>query len=226
MAWTQPHLELVRLAPFCTLQRPSYTLWFPASLLHFRILPRKRLLCICYILVLLCYQKLNPPTDEEMANPLPPDRRGYGSLFRTSEVMKVPARFLLPYPASLPNPHDDMLQETLCNICETCGNVKNSDPLARGDEALEDAPETGRTYLWSTPMLERNHRCPMCRLVWRTMLPYFRKLLNDGPPNAVMGLNRSVESGGGRWIELVPMVYKHTLDNQDQRGSGQVVSTT
>lgn len=160
-----------------------------------------------------------------MANPLPPDRRGYGSLFRTSKVMKVPARFLIPYPASFPNPHDDLLQDTLCNICETRGNVKNVDPLATGDGALEDAPETGRTYLWSTPMLERNHRCSLCRLVWRTMLPYFRKLLNDGPPNAVMGLHQSVQPGGTRWIELIAMVFKNTLDNQDERGSGQIVST-
>jgi hypothetical protein len=160
-----------------------------------------------------------------MTNPLPPDRRGYGSLFRTFQVMKVPARFLIPYPSSFPNVHDDLLQDTLCNICETRGNVKNFDPLAMGDGTLEDAPETGRTYLWSIPMLERNHRCSMCRLVWRTMLPYFRKLLNDSPPIAVMGLNKSVEPGCTRWIELIAMVFKNTLDNKDQHGSGQVVST-
>lgn len=191
-----------------------------------RILALRRVLCIFLILVSLCYQKVKPPIHDEMANPLPPDRRGYGSLFRTSEVMKVPARFLVPLPAGTPNPHDEFLQETLCDICENRGNVKNSNQLATGDGALEDAPETGRTYLWSTPMLERNHRCPMCRLVWRTIRPYFRKLLKDCPPNAVMGLNRSVETGGSRWIELIPMVYKHTLDNQNQRGSGLVVSTT
>ena len=160
-----------------------------------------------------------------MANPLPPDRRGYGSLFRTSEVMKVPAQLLIPYPASFPNAHDHLLQDTLCNICETRGNVKNADPLATGDEALEDAPETGRTYLWSLPMLERNHRCSLCRLIWRTMLLYFRKSMNGSPPHAVMGLNQSVEPGGSRWIELIAMVFKTTMDNQDQRGSGQVVST-
>jgi hypothetical protein len=160
-----------------------------------------------------------------MANPLPPDRRGYGSLFRTSNVMKVPAQFLISYSASFPNAQDDLLQDTLCNICETRGNVKNFDPLAMGEGTLEDAPETGRTYLWSTLMLERNRRCPLCRLVWRTMLPYFRELLNDGPPNAVIGLHKSVEPGGTRWIELVAMVIKNTLDNQDQRGSGQVVSS-
>jgi hypothetical protein len=67
------------------------------------------------------------------------------------------------------------------------------------------------------------------------VLPYIRKLTAEdevqGPPNAVMGLNRrSDERSGGegegaRWIELIAMVYKNTLDNQDQRGSAQVVST-
>lgn len=140
--------------------------------------------------------------------------------------MKVSIQFLMPFPTSIPNAHDDLLQDTLCNICETRGNVKNVDPLAIGDGTVEDAPETGRTYLWSTPILQRNHRCSLCRLVWRTLRPYFRKLLNDGPPDAVMGLHRSVEPGGARWIELIAMVFKNTLDNQDQRGSGQVVSKT
>jgi hypothetical protein len=161
-----------------------------------------------------------------MANPLPPDPRGFGSLFRTFEVMKVDARFLAPYPASIPNAHNYLLQDTLCSICETRGNVKNVHPLALGDGTLEDAPESGRTYLWSTPMLQRNHRCSLCRLVWRTMRPYFVKLSKDDAPNAVMGLNMSVEPGGNRWIELIAMVFKNTLDNQDQRGSGKVVSTT
>jgi hypothetical protein len=57
------------------------------------------------------------------------------------------------------------------------------------------------------------------------MLPYFPKILNDSPPNAVVGLNKNFESGGTRWIELIAMVFKNTLDNQDRRGTEQVVST-
>lgn len=62
-----------------------------------------------------------------MTNPLPSDDRACGSLFRTSEVLKVPVRLLLPYPAGHPNLHNVLTEDTLCSICETRGNVKNVD---------------------------------------------------------------------------------------------------
>lgn len=58
------------------------------------------------------------------------------------------------------------------------------------------------------------------------MLPYLRKLKNEGPPHAVMGFPKSVEPNGAQWIELIVMVFKNTMDNQDKRGSGKVVSTS
>jgi hypothetical protein len=57
------------------------------------------------------------------------------------------------------------------------------------------------------------------------MRHYFTKILDGDLPHAIMGLNGSIESDGGRWIELIAMVYKNTMDNQDERGSGQVVRT-
>ena len=160
----------------------------------------------------------------KMTNPLPPDNRSYGSLFRTSEVMKVPVQFLLPYPDDHPNPHNTFTEDILCSICETRGNVKNVDPLNLGDGTIHDAPEVGRSYLWDYPTLQRNHRCSLCRLVWRTFQPFYEKLEENGPPNGVLGRHSSHRNGDSRWIELIAMVFRNTLDNQDMRGSGHVVS--
>lgn len=159
-----------------------------------------------------------------MTNPLPPDNRAYGSLFRTSEVMKVPVQFLLPYPDDYPNPHNAFSEDILCIICETRGNVKNVDPLNLGDGPIGDAPEVGRSYLWDFPTLKMNHKCSLCRLVWRTFQPFYEKLEENGPPNGVLGQHRSHMEGDSRWIELIAMVFRNTLDNQDMRGSGHVVS--
>jgi hypothetical protein len=139
--------------------------------------------------------------------------------------MTVPAQFLIPYPASYPNAHDDLPQDTLCDICETGGNVKNVDPLTRNDYEPGEAPETGRAYLWPTSMLARNHRCALCRLIWRTMRHYFAKILDGDLPHAIMGLNETAASDGTRSIVLIAMIYKDTMDNQDKRGSGSVVSS-
>jgi hypothetical protein len=160
----------------------------------------------------------------QMTNPLPADNRAYGSLFRTSEVLKVPVQLLKPYPAGYPNLHDLLTEDILCSICETQGNVRNVDPFNLGDGRLEDAPEAGRSYLWDFPTLQRNHRCSMCRLVWRTFQPFYEKLREQGPPNAVLGYNDKGMHGETRWIEMLALVYRDTIDNQDIRGKGQVVS--
>ncbi len=181
-----------------------------------------------------------------MINPLPPDRRSYSSLFRTTQVLKVPVTLFIP-PSSTysnasstrsnayaPSPLPPSPRPTHYNLCTTCstlgGNIQSaSPPLLRHDGALS----SGRTYLWPAHMLERNHWCQMCRLVWGTMVPFVRKLVGsgEGPMDAVMGVPRQSEDGaagaggkGQRWIELIAMVHKDTLDNRDQRGSGMVVS--
>jgi len=138
--------------------------------------------------------------------------------------MKAPIRFLLPYPIDHPNPHDDLTEDILCATCETRGNVKNVDPLNRGNGPIKDAPEVGRSYLWDFPTLQRNHRCSLCRLVWRTFQPFYEKLKESGPPNAVLGRHFEEEHGGHRWISIIAMVFKNTIDNQDMRGSEKVVS--
>jgi len=159
-----------------------------------------------------------------MTNPLPPDNRVYSSLFRTSKVMEVPIRFLLPYPVDHPNPHDALTEDILCTTCETRGNVKNVDPLKLGDGTIHDAPEVGRSYLWDFPTLQRNHRCSLCRLVWRTFQPFYEKLKESGPPNAVLGRHYGETHGEQRWIEIIAMVFRNTIDNQDMRGSENVVN--
>ena len=159
-----------------------------------------------------------------MTNPLPPDNRAYSSLFRTSEVMKVPVQCLLPYPVGHPNPHDALTEDILCTTCETHGNVKNVDPLNLGDGTIYDAPEVGRSYLWDFPTLQRNHRCSLCRLVWRTFQPFYEKLEERVPPNAVLGYHSGEMHGEPKWIEIIAMVFRNTMDNQDERGSGDVVS--
>ena len=159
-----------------------------------------------------------------MTNPLLPDNRAYGSLFRTGEVMNVTVQFLLAIPQRPPKSHNTFTEDILCSICETRGNVKNVDPLNLGDGTIHDAPEVGRSYLWNYLTLWRNHRCSLCRLVWRTFQPFHEKLKENGPPNAVLGRHSSHRHGGSRWIELIAMVFKNTLDNQDMRGSGHVVS--
>ena len=160
----------------------------------------------------------------KMTNPLPPDNRPYGSLFRTSEAIKAPVQSLLQYPDGYPNAHDDLTEDILCATCRTGGNVKNVDPLNLGDGTLAQAPETGRSYLWDVPTLQRNHRCSLCRLVWRTFQPFYEKLEKSGAPVAVLGYNEGKKHGEPRWIETLAMVFRKTLDHQDIRESGQVVS--
>jgi hypothetical protein len=138
--------------------------------------------------------------------------------------MKVPVRYLIPYPVNHPNPHDAFTEDILCTTCETHGNVKGVDPLNLGDGTIHDAPEVGRSYLWDFPTLQRNHRCSLCRLVWRTFQPFYEKLRENGPPNAVLGHHSGGMHGESRWIEIIAMVFRNTLDNQDIRGSGEVVS--
>ncbi|KAF2108596.1 heterokaryon incompatibility protein-domain-containing protein [Lophiotrema nucula] len=157
-----------------------------------------------------------------MTNPLPPDNRAYGSLFRTSEVMKIPIQYLRPYPGDHRNPHDVLTEDILCSICETRGNVKNVDPSNLGDDTINNAPEVGRSYLWDYPTLQRNHRCSLCRLVWRTFQQFYEIVDETRLPVAVLGRHSSHGHENSRSIELIAMVFKNTLDNQDIRGSGQV----
>src|SRR2546429_574751 len=106
-----------------------------------------------------------------MTNPILADKRPCGAHFRTSEVIKVPLQWLLSRPRSR-NPHDDLTDDALCDVCNSGGNIKNVDPHNIGDGPLHEAPETGRSYLWRFQDLETNHRCPMCRLIWRTFRPF------------------------------------------------------
>jgi hypothetical protein len=58
------------------------------------------------------------------------------------------------------------------------------------------------------------------------MRHYFAKISDGDLPHAIMGLNEAAESDGTRSIVLIAMIYKNTMDNQDKRGSGNVVSLT
>ena len=60
--------------------------------------------------------------------------------------------------------------------------------------------------------------------MWRTFRPFFEKLENIGPPVAVLGHSEGGKHGKARWIEILAVVFKNTLDNQDIRGSEQAVS--
>jgi hypothetical protein len=60
--------------------------------------------------------------------------------------------------------------------------------------------------------------------VWRTFQPFYEKLRESGPPNAVLGYHSEKIHGEPRWVEIIAMVFRNTLDNQDMRGSGDVVS--
>jgi len=138
--------------------------------------------------------------------------------------MKVPIQFLLPYPADEHNPHDALSQDTLCTTCETGGNVKNVDPRNMGDVPTDEAPETGRSFLWSFPELERNHRCPLCRLVWKAFQPFYEQLRETGLPNAVLGHHGGGKDDEPKWIRILSMVFRMTMDNRDTMKSGQVES--
>jgi hypothetical protein len=158
-----------------------------------------------------------------MTNPLPRDNRPFVG-WRTSEVIEVPAGLLYEYPPNHPNPHDALAEDTICNICNG-GNVKLVDALKMGDSTLADAPEIGRAYLWDFPTLKRNHKCSMCRLVWRTFSPFYEKLIETKVPDAILGRKRGGGHSGPKCIKLFAMTYKDTMDNQDMRGSGSVVSS-
>jgi len=138
--------------------------------------------------------------------------------------MRVPVQSLLEYPPDYRNPADELVEDTLCDVCKAGGNVQR--PRLR---VFEDIPDDERpiakadgVYMWDFPTLRRNKRCPLCRLVWRTFQPFY-EAVKPVTPGAVLGVTKRAEARQAeKWIKLTCMVARNTMDNRDISGSGQV----
>lgn len=146
-----------------------------------------------------------------MTTPLNLNTRPGGANIRTGEVMLLPMFMVIPLADGGLNPHDNLAEYIICNNCIRNGTFR---PIPGPVPVLR---QFGQVYLWHLPTAKRNHRCRMCRLIWRTFQPFYEYFENKGHerPVVVLGFCDFWKDRTQRRTNLVAMRFKKTMDNED-----------